>query len=240
MIASDHRFVPAAVFTHPQLATVGLTEAQRGAAGLRYVTASQAYGGTAYGWAMEDTTSVCKLIADPDTGQLLGAHLMGEQAATLIQPLIQAMSFGLGVREMARGPVLDPPGADRGRRERAAQPAALTAFPSGVVEESAGNVTTPWGRRGRGRLRRRRGRSASPGRRCTRWSPRTAGAPDRWRCRRPRARPRPRASMSSTRHIGTAVARSCPPLSPIIGTVSSTCQPSSMRPGVNRQPSTDP
>jgi mycothione reductase len=67
----------------------------------------QGYGGTAYGWAMEDHTSICKLIADPGTGRLLGAHLMGEQAATLIQPLIQpliqAMSFGLGVDEMAHG-----------------------------------------------------------------------------------------------------------------------------------------
>ena len=103
LLESDHRFVPAAVFTHPQLATVGLTEAQAEAKGLRYVTAVQDYGGTAYGWAMDDRTSMCKLIADPASGQLLGAHLMGEQAATLIQPLIQAMSFGLGVREMARG-----------------------------------------------------------------------------------------------------------------------------------------
>ncbi|HEV7194289.1 MAG TPA: mycothione reductase [Jatrophihabitantaceae bacterium] len=100
---SDHRFVPSAVFTHPQVASVGITEEQAEASGLRYVTAVQGYGSTAYGWAMEDTTSLCKLIADPATGQLLGAHLIGEQAATLIQPVIQAMSFGLGVREMARG-----------------------------------------------------------------------------------------------------------------------------------------
>jgi mycothione reductase len=103
MIASDHRYVPAAVFTHPQLASVGLTEEEAGASGRPYVTAVEKYGGTAYGWAMNDTTSLCKLIADPATGRLLGAHLMGEQAATLIQPLIQAMSFGLGVRDMARG-----------------------------------------------------------------------------------------------------------------------------------------
>jgi mycothione reductase len=102
-VESDHRFVPAAVFTHPQLASVGLTEGQALASGRRFVTARQAYGDTAYGWAMEDGSSFCKLIADPATGQLLGAHLMGEQAASLIQPLIQAMSFGLGVREMARG-----------------------------------------------------------------------------------------------------------------------------------------
>jgi mycothione reductase len=103
LIESDHRFVPAAVFSHPQLATVGLTEEQAIAAGRPYVSTVQGYGGTAYGWAMEDTSSVCKLIADPATGQLLGAHLMGQQASTLIQPLIQAMSFGLGAREMARG-----------------------------------------------------------------------------------------------------------------------------------------
>jgi mycothione reductase len=103
LVAADHRFVPAAVFTHPQLASVGLTETEAAARGLRFVTALQPYGSTAYGWAMADTTSLCKLIADPATGQLLGAHLMGEQAATLIQPLIQAMSFGLSVQEMARG-----------------------------------------------------------------------------------------------------------------------------------------
>jgi mycothione reductase len=103
LVVSDHRYVPAAVFSHPQLASVGLTEQELLAAGRSYVSTVQHYGGTAYGWAMEDTTSLCKLLADPATGLLLGAHVMGEQASTLIQPLIQAMSFGLGVREMARG-----------------------------------------------------------------------------------------------------------------------------------------
>jgi mycothione reductase len=103
LIASDHRFVPAATFTHPQLATVGMTEAQAVKHGRNYVTALQEYGDTAFGWAMEDTTSLCKLIADADTGLLIGAHLMGAEASVLIQPLIQAMSFGLPVREMARG-----------------------------------------------------------------------------------------------------------------------------------------
>jgi mycothione reductase len=101
--ASDHRFVPSAVFTHPQLASVGMTERQVQEADIPYVVKVQDYGSTAYGWAMVDDTSVCKLIADPATGQLLGAHLMGEQAASLIQPLIQAMSFGLSAQDMARG-----------------------------------------------------------------------------------------------------------------------------------------
>jgi len=103
LVESDHRFVPAAVFTHPQIASVGLTEEQAIESGQPFLTAVLEYGGTAYGWAMDDTTSFCKVLADPASGKLLGAHIMGEQAATLIQPLIQAMSFGLGVREMARG-----------------------------------------------------------------------------------------------------------------------------------------
>jgi len=99
----DHRFGPAAVFTHPQIASVGLTEDEARAQGQEYVTATQNYGDTAYGWAMEDTSGICKLIADPVTGLLLGAHLMGYQASNLIQPLIQGMSFGQKVSELADG-----------------------------------------------------------------------------------------------------------------------------------------
>ncbi|HUQ58678.1 mycothione reductase [Lentzea sp.] len=100
---SDHRFVPAAVFSNPQIASVGLTEEQARERGIRYVTSSQAYASIAYGWAMEDTTGFAKLLADPATGQLIGAHILGPQASTVIQPLIQAMSFGLDARSMAQG-----------------------------------------------------------------------------------------------------------------------------------------
>ncbi|WP_037366791.1 mycothione reductase [Amycolatopsis orientalis] len=102
-IKADHRFVPHAVFTSPQVASVGLTEAQATERGLSFVVSKQDYAGIAYGWAMEDTTGFAKLLADPATGQLLGAHIIGPQASTVIQPLIQAMSFGLDARSMARG-----------------------------------------------------------------------------------------------------------------------------------------
>jgi mycothione reductase len=102
-IKADHRFVPHAVFTSPQIASVGLTETQARERGIKYVTSKQDYAGIAYGWAMEDTTGFAKLLADPETGQLLGAHIIGPQAPTVIQPLIQAMSFGLDAHSMARG-----------------------------------------------------------------------------------------------------------------------------------------
>ncbi|MFJ5262619.1 mycothione reductase [Streptomyces sp. NPDC088387] len=101
--ASDHRFVPHAVFSSPRIASVGLTEQEAQASGRRYVTSTRAYSGIAYGWAMEDTSSFAKVLADPATGELIGAHIMGPEAATLIQPLIQAMSFGLDARSMAAG-----------------------------------------------------------------------------------------------------------------------------------------
>ncbi|MER5603265.1 hypothetical protein [Streptomyces sp. NPDC002265] len=51
---------------------------------------------------MEDTTSFAKVLADPAERTLLGAHIIGPQAATLVQPLIQAMSLGLTVDQVAR------------------------------------------------------------------------------------------------------------------------------------------
>ncbi|MBV8860472.1 MAG: mycothione reductase [Mycobacterium sp.] len=103
MIATDHRYVPSAVFTDPQIAAVGLTENQAIAKGFKVVRKVQDYSDVAYGWAMEDTTGIVKLVADRQTGQLLGAHIMGHQASSIIQPLIQAMSFGLSAPEMAHG-----------------------------------------------------------------------------------------------------------------------------------------
>ncbi|MER1995379.1 MAG: mycothione reductase [Arthrobacter sp.] len=104
---SSHRFVPSAVFSHPQIASVGLTEAQARdyaqANGVELAMAVQEYGSTAYGWAMEDSTGFVKLLADSATGSLLGAHIMGHEASMLIQPLIQAMAFGLDAHTMARG-----------------------------------------------------------------------------------------------------------------------------------------
>ncbi len=99
----DHDNVPAGVFSHPQLATVGLTEAEARAAGHDVSVKVQSFAGTAYGWAMEDTTSLFKLVGERGTGRLLGAHVMGPHATTLIQPILQAMAFGQTAQEVARG-----------------------------------------------------------------------------------------------------------------------------------------
>lgn len=103
MIEVDHRFIPHAVFGHPQVASVGMTERDAIAAGVDFTCHVQHYGSAAYGWAMEDSTSIVKLVMDSHTRLLLGAHICGPQASTLIQQLIQGMVFGQTVDQMATG-----------------------------------------------------------------------------------------------------------------------------------------
>ena len=103
--ANSRRAVPAAVFTHPELATVGLTEAQATEQiGAQHVTTkTQKVGDTAYGWALEDSVGLFKVVADRRDGTILGAHAMGYQASNLIQPVIMAMNLGIDAYTAARG-----------------------------------------------------------------------------------------------------------------------------------------
>ena len=95
--------VPSAVFADPQVASVGATEQELQAHGRPYAAATRSYSDAAYGWALEDTTSFVKVLADPATRLLLGAHIIGPQASTLIQPLIQAMCLGNTADQVASG-----------------------------------------------------------------------------------------------------------------------------------------
>ena len=71
------------------------------------MTASYRYADVAFGWAMEDELldgdhgHFVKVLAVRDSGLLLGAHLLGPHASSLIQPLVQAMAFGIPAHEVA-------------------------------------------------------------------------------------------------------------------------------------------
>jgi mycothione reductase len=95
--------VPAAVFSDPQIAAAGATEQELITSGRPYLAATRRYGSTAYGWALQDTTGFVKVLADPETRLLLGAHLIGPQASILIQPLVQAMCLGSTIDDVATG-----------------------------------------------------------------------------------------------------------------------------------------
>jgi mycothione reductase len=100
-VRCPHKWVPAAVFADPQVATVGARS--RDLAPGSYLEVVQEYGDVAYGWAMGDPMGVCKIYVDPMTERILGAHVLGDQASLLITSLIQATVHGQRVCELARG-----------------------------------------------------------------------------------------------------------------------------------------
>lgn len=102
-MTANHRVIPHAVFGHPQVAAFGPTREELDAAGVPFVTATQAFGDVAYGWALEDRSGFLTVHAHAQTQQILAAHCLGPMASTLIQPLIQAASFGQAAHEVARG-----------------------------------------------------------------------------------------------------------------------------------------
>ena len=94
----SYKAVPSAVFSNPQVAMVGLTEDEAIAEGIPHRIGRRDYGGTAYGWALNDETSFAKVLVNTETGLIIGAHVIGPHAATLIQPVIQAKCADTGNR----------------------------------------------------------------------------------------------------------------------------------------------
>lgn len=99
----NHHAVPGAVFTSPQVAFLGITEAEARQAGHDVSVKVQKYSDVAYGWAMADDPGLVKIVADKDSHQILGAHIVGHEASMIVQPLIQAMAFGQPADQVAKG-----------------------------------------------------------------------------------------------------------------------------------------
>jgi mycothione reductase len=85
------------------MASVGRTEKDCRDDELDYRVGIAEYADVAYGWAMEDDTGLCKVLTGPD-GTILGAHILGEQAATLIHLFVVAMTFGIKADDLATQP----------------------------------------------------------------------------------------------------------------------------------------
>jgi mycothione reductase len=100
--SQSYKAVPGAVFSNPQVASVGLTEQDAEAQGIPFTVGKRDYAGTAYGWAIVDETSFAKVLVNSKTGLIIGAHILGPQAATLIQPIIQAMEFDQRAEDVAQ------------------------------------------------------------------------------------------------------------------------------------------
>jgi mercuric reductase len=91
----DRTALPHAVFTTPQVAGVGLTEARARAQGILVKTRSVSLEGLARAMIGGDTRGVVKMVADEKTGRLLGVHLCAPLAAEMIMEGVLAVKLGL-------------------------------------------------------------------------------------------------------------------------------------------------
>ncbi len=88
----DYSSAPHAVFTHPQVASVGLTEDAARQSGHQILVGTALYKDTAMGAAMGYTDGFVKVIVEQKTGRILGGHIIGPEASILIQEIINAMN----------------------------------------------------------------------------------------------------------------------------------------------------
>jgi mercuric reductase len=97
----DASSMPAVVFTDPQVASVGLTEATALRQGLRVKTSVLPLDHVARALAARDTRGLIKLVADAHSGRLLGAHILAPEGADSIQTATLAIKCGLTVEQLA-------------------------------------------------------------------------------------------------------------------------------------------
>jgi mycothione reductase len=90
-IAMDYHAMPYAVFASPQVAGVGLTEREAEQQRLPYVAATYNYIDAAYGASIEDSNGFVKVLANQETKEILGCHILGTEASVLIQEVANAM-----------------------------------------------------------------------------------------------------------------------------------------------------
>ena len=94
-LSYDNSVVPAVVFCDPQVASVGLTEAQATAAGHVVRTSILPLEHVPRALAARDTRGLIKLVADRETKQLLGAHILAPEGADSIQTAAMAIKAGM-------------------------------------------------------------------------------------------------------------------------------------------------
>jgi mycothione reductase len=90
--AVDYHAVPYAVFTHPQVASVGMKEADALAAGQKVLIGRAKYMDVAKGVAMAEEHGLAKVILEEETGRILGATVVGPMAPELVQQVVYLMN----------------------------------------------------------------------------------------------------------------------------------------------------
>jgi dihydrolipoamide dehydrogenase len=108
-VKMDFSAAPHAVFTHPQVASVGLTEEEAKQQNYKILVGKALYSETAMGAAMGFSEGFVKVVVEGETGKILGGHIIGPEASILIQEIVNAMVSETGnFAPIARGMHIHP------------------------------------------------------------------------------------------------------------------------------------
>src|SRR6056297_760748 len=98
----NYDVIPAIVYTHPEIATVGKTEEQLTEAGVEYKKGICPFGANGRARTLGETDGRVKILADAATDRVLGVHIIGVRAGDLIAEAATAMEFGASSEDIAR------------------------------------------------------------------------------------------------------------------------------------------
>lgn len=94
--------IPGVVYTWPEVAAVGQTEEELRAAGITYSVGKFPFTANGRARALGETEGFVKILADKETDRILGAHIIGPDAGTLIAELVTAIEFAASAEDVAR------------------------------------------------------------------------------------------------------------------------------------------
>ncbi len=97
----NHAVIPAVVYTHPEVGTVGKSEEELKAAGIAYKVGKFPFAGNSRAKTNRDTDGFVKVLADAATDRVLGVHIIGSVAGTMIAEAALAMEFGASSEDIA-------------------------------------------------------------------------------------------------------------------------------------------
>ncbi len=98
----NYDVIPNVVYTHPEIASVGKTEEELKAAGVAYLAGKFPFSANARARANLATDGFVKILADAKTDRVLGVHILGPDAETMIAEAAIAMEFGASSEDIAR------------------------------------------------------------------------------------------------------------------------------------------
>lgn len=99
--AVDYDLIPSAVFTFPEVASIGLSEEQAKAAGKKYEVGRFQFSGNGKALTMHDTEGMVKVVSSADKQEILGVHIVGPNASDLLAEAATAMKGMFTVEEAA-------------------------------------------------------------------------------------------------------------------------------------------